>query len=103
MAIVVKNLGEDGPLVSSSESRQIRSGLVWLERGDEVGEHETGNGEELIVVLEGSANVVGEGMTKTASAPAIVLIPPHTRHNVMNRSSKLLRYIYTYITALDGP
>ena len=102
MAVIVKSLKEAGALVSASDSRQIRSGLVFLDHGEDVGAHETGNGEELIVVLEGTAEVVGRGETKKVHAPSVVLIPAHTRHNVRNRSRKPLRYVYSYVSALDN-
>jgi quercetin dioxygenase-like cupin family protein len=102
MPMIIKGLGEAGALLSASESGQIRSGLVLLESGKEVGEHETGNGEELITVLEGSAEVECEGETRLVHAPAVVLIPAHSRHNVRNASKEPLRYVYSYVAALDG-
>jgi quercetin dioxygenase-like cupin family protein len=81
MGILVKGLREAGALVSASDSQQIRSGLVVLEQGKEVGKHETGGGEELIVLLEGVAELVGDGETRTVHAP--------------------LRYVYVYVKAMD--
>lgn len=102
MAILVRSLKEAGSLVSSSDSKQVRSGLVVLEHGTEVGEHETGGGEELILFLEGTAELSGEEQTRTVHAPAAALIPAHTSHNVRNKSKALLRYVYAYVVALDG-
>ena len=65
MPILVRSLTEAGAFVSASDSQQIRSGLVVLEHGKEVGKHETGNGEELIVLLEGTAELQSDGVTKT--------------------------------------
>lgn len=101
MAILVRKLREAGALLSASDSRQIRSGLVVLEQGKEVGKHETGNGEELIVLLEGIAELEGDGETKTVYAPAAVLVPAHTSHNVRNPLKVPLRYVYAYVKALD--
>jgi quercetin dioxygenase-like cupin family protein len=101
MAILVKSLRDAGSLVSDSDSKQIRSGLVVLERGKEVGEHETGSGEELILFLEGVAELEGERRTRTVHAPALALIPAHAAHNVRNVSKSPLRYVYVYVMA-DG-
>ena len=101
MAILVRSLSEAGAIISALESRQIRSGLVVLERGKEVGEHETGGGEELIVLLEGTAELQSDGLTETVHAPAAVLIPAHTVHNVRNPSKFPLRYVYVYVIAMD--
>jgi len=101
MTILVKSLKEAGALLSAVDSRQVRSGLVVLEQGKEVGKHETGNGEELIVLLEGAAELVGDGDTKTVHAPAMVLVPAHTVHNIRNSSKAPLRYLYVYVMALD--
>ena len=100
MAMLVRNLGEEGAIVSASDSRQIRSGLVVLEQGKEVGKHETGGGEELIVILEGTAELQGDGVTKTVHAPSVVLVPAHTAHNVRNPSKVPLRYVYVYVMAM---
>jgi len=88
-------------LVSSSESRQYRSGYVVLEPGKEVGEHETGDGEELIVFTEGSAELSYGGKRRAVRAPAVALVPAHTSHNVSNRSKAPLHYVYIYNAGMD--
>jgi quercetin dioxygenase-like cupin family protein len=100
MATLVRNLREAGALVAASDSQQIRSGLVVLEHGKEVGQHETGGGEELIVLLEGTAELQSGGETNTVNAPAAVLIPAHTAHNVRNPSKTPIRYVYVYVMAM---
>jgi quercetin dioxygenase-like cupin family protein len=101
MAILIKSLRDAGSLVSGSDSKQIRSGLVVLEEGKEVGEHQTSSGEELILFLEGAAELEAEGRTRTVHAPAVALIPAHMAHNVRNVSKSPLRYVYVYLMA-DG-
>ena len=88
--------------MSGSESKQVRSGLVVLESGKEVGVHETGGGEELIVFLEGTAELSGVGKTTTVQAPAVALIPAHASHNVRNKAEASLKYVYAYVMALDN-
>ena len=102
MTVVVRDLREAGALVSASDSQQIRAGLVVLEHGDEIGKHETGGGEELIVLLAGTAELEADGLTKTVRAPAAVHIPSRTAHNVRNPSKDPLRYVYVYVMASDG-
>jgi quercetin dioxygenase-like cupin family protein len=71
-----------------------------LEPGKEVGEHTTEGGEELVVVVDGKAEIISDGRTQVVEAPCVVLIPAHTIHNVKNRSEALLRYVYV-VVAVD--
>ncbi len=86
--------------MSRPDSHQLHSGYVILEPGKEVGEHATEGGEELIVMVEGKAEVMSEGHTETVEAPCVVLVPAQTVHNVKNRSETLLKYAYI-VVALD--
>ncbi len=71
------------------------SGIVVLKKGESVGEHKTEGVEEIVVVLEGEATVVIEGKKyKRLKAPSVAYIPPNVVHNVVNNSSKILKYIY---------
>ena len=101
MTVFVKSIEEAGRLVSSPDSRQFHSGFVVLGAGAEVGEHETGNGEEMVVFLEGAAEVSYGGESRSASAPAVALVPAHTRHNIKNRSKDPVRYVYIYNMAKE--
>ena len=102
MGILVRRLGKPGPLVSSSDSRQLRSGYVVLEPGKEVGEHETGCGEELVVFTDGTAEVSFGQKRRRVHAPAAMLVPAHTLHNVKNKSKAPLRYVYVYVRVTDS-
>jgi quercetin dioxygenase-like cupin family protein len=70
---------------------------VVLEPGEEVGEHKTEGGEELIVMVDGKAEVISDGHSETVEAPCVVLIPAHTIHNVKNGSETLLKYVYVVL------
>ena len=94
MTLLVRRLERSGTLVSRSDSHQLHSGYVVLEPRKEVGEHATEDGEELIVVVEGKAEVTSNGHSEIAEAPCVVLVPAHTTHNVKNRSKTLLKYVY---------
>jgi quercetin dioxygenase-like cupin family protein len=99
MAPLIKGLEKSGVLVSRSDSHQLRSGYVILEPRKEVGEHRTRGGEELIVMVEGKAEVISDGHTEIVEAPCVVLIPANTVHNVKNGSETLLRYVYVVAVA----
>ena len=101
MGVLVRRLERPGALVSRSESHQLRSGYVVLEPGEEVGRHQTGAGEELIVVLEGIGEVVANGHSRRVRAPSVVLVPAQTVHNVRNRSETTLRYVYVVLVGED--
>jgi quercetin dioxygenase-like cupin family protein len=73
----------------------MHSGLVTLTKGECVGEHSTGNHEELIVVLSGSGEIEAEGNgRKKINKGETAYNPPNTRHNVYNINDNLLKYIY---------
>jgi quercetin dioxygenase-like cupin family protein len=98
--MLVRQIKEQGRLLARSEGHQFRSGYVILEPGKEVGEHKTEEGEEFLVLLEGTARVTCAGEVEEVDAPAVVLIPAHTMHNMANESYKLLKYVYT-VAVLD--
>jgi quercetin dioxygenase-like cupin family protein len=102
MALLVRRLEKPGALVSRSDSLQLHSGYVVLEPDKEVGEHTTEDGEELIVMVEGKAEIVSDGRAEKVDSPSVVLVPAHTVHNVRNRSKTLLRYVYV-VVATDRP
>ena len=99
--VAVKRLRKAGSLIRGSEAHQFHSGFVVLEPGKDVGEHETGAGEELIVFVEGKGEVSYGGRRRVVVAPAVAVVPPHTSHNVRNSSKSPLRYVYVYNSSMD--
>lgn len=95
--MLARRLEKPGTLVSRSDSLQLHSGYVILEPGMEVGEHTTEGGEELIVMVEGKAEIISDGRAETVEAPCVVLVPAYTVHNVKNRSGILLKYVYIVV------
>lgn len=83
--------------ITPMDSEKIRSKLVVLEPGEEVGEHITQDREEVLVVLEGEATIIIEGETRELNGKA-VYIGKNKKHNVLNNSDKALKYVY--VTAL---
>jgi len=82
-------------ILGKTKAVTMRSGLVILKPGHEVGSHNTENYEELIIVLEGSGEVETEGVGRRPIAKGQVAYnPPHTQHNMINTGSAAMRYIY---------
>jgi len=93
--------GGDCPLLRGvPQTAGMRSGFVRLKPGETVGWHTTGKNEESLVVLRGrgEAHIEGEP-SRPFAAPALVYIPPATRHNVANVSDQLLEYVYVVAPA----
>ena len=83
------------PVLDCSNSNKMKSGIVILKPGEDVGCHNTNNREELIIVLEGRAKVEIESKPfEQVESDSAVYIPPNTEHNIINNSDKTLRYIY---------
>jgi len=81
----------------------MRSGRVELARGEEIGQHSTGDHEETLLVLEGTGVVHVHGREPMAvHGGQSVYIPPRSTHNVRNPDSPLLRYIYVVAPVADA-
>ncbi len=73
----------------------LRSGCVILEPGASVGRHSTDQYEELIVPLEGAGRLLVDGMEPIPfSVGTVVYSPPNTFHDVNNKGSVPLKYVY---------
>ena len=74
----------------------MRSGRVYLEPGQDCGQHSTDAHEEMLVFLAGEGqSLVGEDQKPTAVGVGKVLyIGPHTPHNIYNSGAEPLVYIY---------
>jgi quercetin dioxygenase-like cupin family protein len=95
----VMTLPRDGvryfEILKPPPSVTMRSGLVTLDVGEDVGSHTTGKNEEILVILDGQGWVESEGLgERSVASGQIAYIPPDTRHNVFNRSDRPLRYIF---------
>jgi quercetin dioxygenase-like cupin family protein len=88
-------------LAGPPETFTLRSGLVVLAPQKSVGKHNTGNYEELVIILDGQAEmqiIGGESMRLTKGFAAYC--PPHTEHDVLNIGQDTLRYIYIVAEAI---
>jgi mannose-6-phosphate isomerase-like protein (cupin superfamily) len=78
----------------------MRSGVVALEPGQAVGRHNTHAREELIIVLEGSGELVVEGGAPVPlEAGSGAYVPPQHEHDVRNTGAGPLRYVYVVAPA----
>jgi quercetin dioxygenase-like cupin family protein len=85
---------EKPSLVTPEDAKRMRSRVVTLEPGKEVGEHTTENREELIVILEGALILIGPDGEHPLKVGQAAFIPLNTVHNVKNRTKKQARYMY---------
>lgn len=92
--------GGDCPLLRGEpQTRGMRSGFVRLKPGDSVGWHSTNKNEEQLVVIRGKGEAqIGDQHTPF-EGPCVVYIGPGLRHNVINRSSEILEYVYVVAPA----
>jgi len=92
----IKRLDKPGSLLKPPLSQKLKSGLVVLAPGEDVGEHVTDKREEIITVLDGLALVMvaGEEPTEVA-AGHVVFIPAEKKHNIKNNGDGELKYVYT--------
>jgi len=92
--------GDCPMLTGAPQTTGMRSGFVRLKPGQTVGWHTTGKNEEALVVLHGKGKALIDGQPGLPFvAPALVYIPPATRHNVENTGSDPLEYEYVVAPA----
>lgn len=83
------------PILTVENAKKMKSEMIVLHSGEEVGAHNTNEKEELIVVLEGKATVEIDGQVfSEVKSGSVTYIPSRTLHNVKNSADSKLRYIY---------
>ena len=82
-------------ILGQEQALSLRSGLVTLQPGQDVGAHNTESYEELIIVLEGEGELETEltGRIKIAKGQ-IAFNPTNTQHNVISTGKTPMKYIY---------
>lgn len=87
-------------LAGPPETSTMRSGLVTLAPMKSVGKHSTEEFEELVIILDGQAEmkITGGGTLRLAKGFA-AYCPPRTEHDVLNVGTDTLRYIYVVAEA----
>ncbi len=103
LVIPLQCAGSDCPLLTGfPHTAGMRSGYVRLLAGATVGWHTTGKNEESLVILQGRGEALIEGQAdRSFSAPAVVYIPPATRHNIKNTGKLPLQYVYIVAPAKE--
>ncbi len=82
-------------ILGESQTRTMRSGMVTLKPGENVGEHSTKDYEEMLVILNGKGEAEVNNKEKfNIEKGQIVYIPPNTVHNIFNTGDSFLQYIY---------
>jgi quercetin dioxygenase-like cupin family protein len=77
------------------ETVTMHSGYMVLAPSKSVGRHSTKNNEEAIIVLAGKGEMILIGGPTYHLHPyCVAYCPPNTEHDVTNRGTDTLRYIY---------
>jgi mannose-6-phosphate isomerase-like protein (cupin superfamily) len=77
------------------ETSTMRSGFIQLSPGKSVGKHNTEKFEEMVIVMNGSAEMlITGGKSLHIEKGDAAYCPPHTEHDVRNAGTDTLRYIY---------
>jgi len=94
--------GGDCPLLTGApQTSGMRGGSVKLNPGQSVGWHSTGSNEEALVILHGSGAANIEGQSEVPlHEKMLAYIPPATRHNVTNRGTETLEYVWVVAPAV---
>jgi quercetin dioxygenase-like cupin family protein len=82
-------------ILGKSNAFSLRSGLVTLNLGQNVGSHNTKDYEELIIVLDGEGEIETSSTgRKRITKGQVAYNPPWTQHDVYNTGDSPLKYIY---------
>ena len=104
--VIELNRSEDyQPLLTGApQTCGMRSGRVYLNPGQDCGEHSTDAHEEMLIFLSGEGqSLIGEEKKPTAVGHGKVLyIPPYTLHNIYNTGTEPLVYIYCVVPIGQG-
>ncbi len=92
--MIIKKLVPKTSVIKPPLSQKIKVGLFVLKRGEEVGEHITAKGEEIIIILQGKATILIDGERQSVKKDEVVYIPKNKNHNIRNDEDEILRYLY---------
>lgn len=103
MTIELKDDKSYQPLLRGTpQTCGMRSGRVYLEPGQDCGEHTTGAHEEMLVFLAGTGTAFMESGTQyTVGYNKIAYVAPFTKHNIKNTGTSPLIYIYC-VSPING-
>ena len=76
-------------------AHSLKSGLVVLGKNESVGEHNTEDREEILIVIEGKGRIVIDGSLCFAFEEGeAIYVAPRTVHDIQNAGEIPLRYVY---------
>ena len=79
----------------SSKLFGLASGLVTLKSEESIGLHNTRNKEEVLIILQGQAQVsYGKHSRIKVQKNCFVYVPPKTDHDLKNIGKAILKYVY---------
>ena len=83
-------------LAGKPQTHGMRSGRVYLQPGEAIGQHSTKAHEELIVFLSGKGTaLIGDPPRRIEIGQGkVAYVPPYTTHNMTNTGTEPLIYIY---------
>ncbi len=100
------NLNKYTELLKPPQTITMSSGLVRLNPGEDVGLQSTKQNEEMLVILEVQGEVQGKVELKghaplKISGGQVAYVPPMTKHNVHNKGTIPLKYIFIVSKAIN--
>ena len=73
----------------------LRSGWVTLKENENVGEHNTGDLEEILIILEGEGELcINKSEKLNFKKNTALYVSPNTVHDVRNTGQKPLKYVF---------
>lgn len=77
--------------------------VMSIPPGGEIGEETHDTIDQVLVIVEGHAETIIEGVPSPVSAGALIQVPAGTRHNVVNRGVGDLRLYTVYAPPAHAP
>ena len=82
-------------LSQDSDTSGLKVGHVTLASNENIGSHSTGDKEEVIVILKGKGEArIGKEKIIDIGENEVLYIPPKTEHDIKNKDSEILDYIF---------
>lgn len=79
----------------NDDTLSFRSGHVILKENESIGEHNAGDSEEILIILEGRGELLINGREKlNFEKDTALYIPPNTVHDVRNKGAGPLKYVF---------
>ena len=80
--MIIKKLDKSDSILKPPVSERLKAGFVVLKPGEEMPEHKTSGKEEILIILEGKAEIDVEDEKEIVSDYNCVFIPRDKNHKV---------------------